>query len=65
MLELPVNWQDPQPSRTTHAPYDIQRTPRGSVVICRAHVVTDELTNEEARALALALNKEFEARMAP
>jgi hypothetical protein len=63
MLELPVDWNDPTPTRTTHAPYDVQRTPRGSVVVCRSHVVTDELKDGEARALAIALNMEFETRM--
>lgn len=63
MLELPVNWHDPEPARTTTGPYDVQRTPRGSVVVCRSHVVTDELKNGEAIALAKALNMEFETRM--
>jgi hypothetical protein len=44
-------------------PYRVQRTPRGSVVVCEAHVVTDELKEGEAQALARALNMEFETRM--
>jgi hypothetical protein len=63
MLELTVDWNDPEPERTTTGPYNVQRTPRGSVVVCRAHVVTDELKNGEALALAIALNMEFETRM--
>jgi hypothetical protein len=63
MLELTVDWNDPEPGRTTAGPYNVQRTPRGSVVVCRAHVVTDELKEGEAQALARALNMEFETRM--
>jgi hypothetical protein len=63
MLELTVDWNDPTPERTTTGPYNTQRTPRGSVVVCEAHVVTDELKNGEAIALAKALNMEFETRM--
>jgi hypothetical protein len=62
MLDLPVDWNDPVPERTTHAPYHVQRSPRGAVVICAAHVVTDEVKHEEARALAIALNKEFQRK---
>lgn len=51
------------PSRAIRAPYQVQRTPRGSVVVCVAHVVTDEVKDEEARALAVALNREFQRRM--
>jgi hypothetical protein len=65
MLELPVDWHDPVPERTTHAPYHVQRTPRGSVVICVRHIVTDEVKDEEARALAEALNKEFQRKTQP
>jgi hypothetical protein len=63
MLDLPVDWNDPVPSRSIRAPYHIQRTPRGSVVICAAHVVTNEVKDEEARALAIALNREYQQRM--
>lgn len=51
----------PLPARL-NAPYHIQRTPRGSVVVCEAHVVTDEVKDEEARALAAALNHEYQKR---
>jgi hypothetical protein len=51
--------------RTTNPPYQVQRTPRGSVVICAAHVVTEEVKDEEARALAIALNNEFQRRVQP
>jgi hypothetical protein len=63
MLELPVDWNDPTPTRNTTGPYNVQRTPRGAVVVCAAHVVTDELKEGEAIALAKALNMEFETRM--
>ena len=39
-------------------PYQVQRTPRGSVVICTRHIVTEEIKDEEARAIAEALNQE-------
>jgi hypothetical protein len=52
------------PDRNRHtAPYYVQQTPRGSVVVCAAHTVTDEIKNGEAMALAKALNMEFETRM--
>jgi hypothetical protein len=63
MLELTVDWNDPVPTRPTNGPYHIQRTPRGSVVICERHVVSDEVKDEEARALAIALNREYEKRI--
>jgi hypothetical protein len=44
-------------------PYSVQQTPRGSVVVCEAHLVTDELKTEEAFALAEALNTEHRRRM--
>jgi hypothetical protein len=44
-------------------PYYVQLTPRGSVVVCAAHTVTDELKHGEAMALARALNMEYETRM--
>jgi hypothetical protein len=56
------DWRDPTPTRTTNGPYHVQRTPSGSVVICRAHVVTEEVKDEEARALASALNNEHAKR---
>jgi hypothetical protein len=49
--------------RGQQPPYEVVRTPRGSVVVCAAHVVTDELKDGEAIALAKALNMEFETRM--
>lgn len=53
------------PERTQHsAPYYVQQTPRGSVVVCAAHTVTDEIKHGEAMALAKALNMEFERRQA-
>jgi hypothetical protein len=64
-LELPVDWNDPIPRRTANAPYHVQRTPRGSVVICARHIVTDEVKDEEALAIATALNEEFQQRMKP
>lgn len=45
------------------APYYVSWTPRGSVVVCAAHTVTDEIKDSEAKALAAALNQEFAARM--
>lgn len=51
------------PMRNT-APYSVVRTPRGSVVFCAAHIVTEELKDKEAEALANALNAEFKQRMA-
>jgi hypothetical protein len=50
-------------SRRHEPPYYVQRTPLGSVVICAAHVVTDEVKDEEAHALATALNAQFKQRM--
>lgn len=44
-------------------PYEVVRTPGGSVVICVAHVVTEEVKDEEAIALAEALNIQFQQRM--
>ena len=49
-------------TRTTAPPYYVHRTPRGSVVLCNPHVVTDELKDEEADALAEALNNEFKRK---
>jgi hypothetical protein len=46
------------PYRRTGKPYIVNRTPRGSVVVCTEHLVTDEITNDEALALANALNAE-------
>lgn len=47
------------------APYSVIRTPGGFVVTCAQHLVTDEIKEVEARALADALNNEFKARMNP
>jgi hypothetical protein len=46
------------------APYAVKQTPRGSVVVCRGHLVTDEIKTGEAHALAHALNMEHRTRMA-
>lgn len=45
-------------------PYYVQQTPRGSVVVCGEHLLTDELKNGEAYALAHALNMEHRHRTA-
>jgi hypothetical protein len=45
------------------SPYTVQQTPRGSVVVCGEHLVTDEIKPVEAHALAAALNSEHRARM--
>jgi hypothetical protein len=45
-------------------PYYVKQTPRGSVVICGEHLLTDELKHGEAYALARALNMEHQTRMA-
>ena len=45
-------------------PYYVERTPRGSVVICSEHVLTDEIKHGEAMALSRALNMEYQTRMA-
>jgi hypothetical protein len=44
-------------------PYYVQQTPRGSVVICGEHLITDELKRGEAEALARSLNFEHQTRM--
>jgi len=44
-------------------PYRVERTPRGSVVICGEHLITDELKPGEAHVLARALNMEHQTRM--
>jgi hypothetical protein len=51
------------PPERTNSPYYITLTPRGATVVCAAHIVTDEIKEEEARALVAALNSEFETRM--
>jgi hypothetical protein len=52
------------PERTRHSePYYVQQTPRGAVVVCAAHTVTEEIKLGEACSLAVALNKEFAKRM--
>lgn len=45
-------------------PYVVVRSPSGAVVVCRHHLVTDEIKAGEAFALAAALNEEFQKRMA-
>lgn len=47
-----------------YTPYRVQQTPRGSVVFCREHLVTDELKPKEAEALADALNLQHQVRLA-
>ena len=49
--------------RNQKPPYYVKWTPRGSVVVCDPHEVTDEIKDEEAKALAKALNEQFETRM--
>lgn len=44
------------------APYAVKQTPRGSVVVCGAHLVTDEIRTEEATALAAALNADHKRK---
>lgn len=44
------------------APYIVQRSPSGAVVICMTHLVTEEIKAEEAQALATALNQEHQRR---
>jgi hypothetical protein len=46
------------------APYYVKQTPRGSVVFCREHILTDELKHSEAIALRNALNMEHQTRTA-
>ena len=54
--ELPAGWVPPTHNETRKAPYFIKETPRGAVVACRGHLVTDEIKTEEALALRDALN---------
>jgi hypothetical protein len=49
-------------NRSEH-PYKVVQTPRGSVVFCEEHLITDELKPGEAHALARALNMEYQTRM--
>jgi hypothetical protein len=44
-------------------PYYVQQTPRGSVVVCGEHLITDEVKPGEAHALANALNMEHRSRV--
>ena len=44
-------------------PYYVERTPRGSVVVCEEHLLTDEIKHGEAMALMKALNMEYQTRM--
>jgi hypothetical protein len=46
----------------SRSPYEVQQTPRGSVVVCRDHLITDEMKPEEAKALAAALNIEHQRK---
>jgi hypothetical protein len=45
-------------------PYVVLRSPSGAVVVCRHHLVTDEIKADEAFALARALNEEHRKRTA-
>lgn len=49
--------------RRTVAPYSVKQTPRGSVVVCGAHMVTDEIKTVEATALAESLNAQHRRTM--
>jgi hypothetical protein len=40
------------------------RSPSGADVICRSHIVSEDIKPREAFALAAALNEEFQKRMA-
>jgi hypothetical protein len=44
-------------------PYKVVSTPRGCVVFCEEHLITDELKPGEAHALARSLNMEYQTRM--
>lgn len=44
-------------------PFYVKRSPRGAVVVCRAHFVTDEIKPEEAEALVTALNTQHQKWM--
>lgn len=59
---MPLDYRR-SPERS-NAPYTVKQTPRGSVVICGAHLVTDELKPSEAYAMARALNVEHQMRTA-
>ncbi len=47
----------------SYSPYRVEQTPRGSVVVCGEHLVTEEIKPGEAHALARALNMEHVTRM--
>jgi hypothetical protein len=49
--------------RRSENPYKVERTPRGCVVFCEEHLITDELKPGEAHALARSLNMEYQTRM--
>lgn len=49
----------------TFDPFEVLRSPSGAVVVCRWHIVTNEIKDAEAVALAASLNEEFHKRMAP
>ncbi len=49
--------------RRSDSPYKVERTPRGCVVFCEEHLISDELKPGEAHALAQALNMEHVTRM--
>lgn len=44
-------------------PYYVYRTPRGSIVACAAHILTEEIKDEEAEAIANTMNAEHQKRM--
>ncbi len=49
--------------RRSESPYKVECTPRGCVVFCEEHLISDELKPGEAHALAQALNMEYQTRM--
>ena len=55
---------EPESPKRKHSPYYVKQTNRGSVVVCAAHLVTDEIKTSEAYALRDALNAEHQKRHA-
>ena len=62
MLDHVFTGHGPKISRNDN-PYRVEQTPRGSVVVCGEHLMTDEIKLGEAHALARALNMEHQTRM--
>jgi hypothetical protein len=54
---------NPDLPRKNSTPYSVKQTPRGSVVVCGEHLVTDEVKTVEAEALARSLNAEYRKLM--